>query len=206
MRSCGLVIMDAGPLIKLALANELDLLLAFDTKIYIPDEVLFEALEKFAWEHGSKLTADKVYLKKWVQRHSAKGAVVMPETLIGEAARAKRASGQFSPRARNHKRHTGELAAHEFFNHRDEWGHPGEPALLLIDDGPQIENVVVQNLDIHILSTFAMLTALQEAGIIQSAEAVWSTIQAAMPTAAAVPHDASVRGDTEYRSSLRKIR
>ena len=52
--------MDAGPLIKLALADQLDLLLCFDLKVYIPDEVYFEAAEKYAWEHQLPPTADKL--------------------------------------------------------------------------------------------------------------------------------------------------
>src|SRR5947209_19858959 len=124
MRSCGLVIMDAGPLIKLALVNQLDLLLSFDTRIYIPDEVLFEAAEKFAWEHGTKPTKDKVYLLSWVKAQKAKGTVAIPATLIGEAAKGKSDRGEFT--ASTHKRKTGELGAQEFFNHREEWGHPGE--------------------------------------------------------------------------------
>jgi hypothetical protein len=194
--------MDAGPLIKLALVNQLDLLLAFDTRIYVPDEVMFEAAEKFAWEHGIKPTKDKVYLVKWIRAQEAKGTVSVPTTLIGEAAKAKRDRGEFTPA--NHKRHTGELAAHEFFNHRHEWGHPGEPAVLLMDDGPQIENVRIQNLDVHILSTFGLLVALQTAKIIDSAETVWGGISAAIPTAPKLKHDESVRGDTRYRAMLRK--
>lgn len=196
--------MDAGPLIKLALVNELDLLLALGTKIYIPDEVLFEATEKFAWEHATKPTKDKVYLSEWVKKQVAKGGVAIPETLIGEAAQAKRKNGEFSPR--NHKRHTGELAAHEFFNHRDEWGHPGQPAVLLMDDRRQVENVVVQNLDVQVVSTFSFLVALQQEKIIPSAESVWTRIATAMPTAPKVQLDESVRGDTEYRSTLKKPR
>ena len=194
--------MDAGPLIKLALVRELDLLLALGTKIYIPDEVLFEAAEKFAWEHGAKPTEDKVYLAKWVRTQVAAGAVAIPDTLIGEAASAKRKSGEFSPS--NHKRHTGELAAHEFFNHRDEWGHPGEPAVLLMDDRRQVENVVIQNLDVQVVSTFSLLVALQDKKVIVSAESVWSRIAKAMPTAPKIRHDESVRGDTEYRSNIRR--
>jgi hypothetical protein len=194
--------MDAGPLIKLALVDQLDLLLAFDTRIYIPDEVLFEAAEKFAWEQGTKPSKDKVRLLKWVKTQEAKGTLAIPATLVGEAAKAKRDRGEFTPK--NHKRHTGELAAHEFFNHREEWGHPGEPAVLLMDDGPQIDNVRVQNLDVHILSTFGLLLALQGAKLIASAESIWSLISAAIPTAPKLQHDESVRGDTEYRSAIRK--
>ncbi len=51
MRACDLVIMDAGPLIKLALADRLDLLLCFDRHVYIPDEVEFEAVHKLSLIH-----------------------------------------------------------------------------------------------------------------------------------------------------------
>ena len=62
MRRRDLIIMDSGPLIKLALADRLDLLLAFNSGVYIPDEVYFEAAEKDAWEHGCAPTSDRVRL------------------------------------------------------------------------------------------------------------------------------------------------
>ena len=48
MRRCDLIVMDAGPLNMLAIADRLDLLLAVGLRVYIPDEVYFEAAEKFA--------------------------------------------------------------------------------------------------------------------------------------------------------------
>ena len=48
MRRCDLIVMDAGPLNMLAIADRLDLLLAVGLLVYIPDEVYFEAAEKFA--------------------------------------------------------------------------------------------------------------------------------------------------------------
>jgi hypothetical protein len=195
--------MDAGPLIKLALARELDLLLAFDIKVYIPDEVYFEAVEKQAWERRAKLTPDKLYLRDWVGKNQARNLVAVPETLIGEIARNKRASGEYAPGKKNHRKHTGELAAHDFFNHRDDWGHPGEPALLLVDDGPGIDRIRIENLDVHVLTTYSMLVAFQEAGIIASSKDVWQRIVAAIPTVEPIAADESMRRDTVYRSSLR---
>ena len=64
MRSIDLIIMNAGPLIELALADRLDLLLAFNSRVFIPDEVYFEAAGKDAWEHGCAPTSDKVRLAK----------------------------------------------------------------------------------------------------------------------------------------------
>jgi hypothetical protein len=199
--------MDAGPLIKLAVANQLDVLLAFDRKIYIPDEVYFEAVEKFAWEHKSALTKDKIQLQKWVKAQKASGRVFCPETLVGQIAKQKRDSGEYSPGSNNHRRNTGELAAHDFFNNREEWGHGGDPALILVDDGVAIDKIKLQNLDVYVLTTYSMLLALQEEHFIRSAEDVWLQIEAAIPTAwkATSPNPSgSVRGDTEYRSAIKR--
>lgn len=176
MRHCELVIMDAGPLIKLALANRLDLLLAFNLRVYIPDEVYFEAAEKFAWEDESTPTPDKVRLVTWVTEQKARGRVFCPDTLVGEAAARKRATGDYSPTQKNHRKNTGELAAHDFFNNREDWGHAGEPALFLIDDGPGVDKVKLQNLDECILSTYSMLVVLELEHLIESADAVWADV------------------------------
>lgn len=204
MRSCTLVIMDAGPLIKLALADQLDLLLCFDLKVYIPDEVYFEAAEKYAWEHQLPPTADKLRLKAWVKAQGRAGKVSCPQTLVGETAARKRAQGAYAPGMKNHRKNTGELAAHDFFNNREDWGHPGEPALLLMDDGPGIEKVKLQNLDVHILSTYALLVALEQDRQIASADAVWADVERALPTVQKAKVDASVRGSTQRPAALRR--
>lgn len=203
MRSCTLVIMDAGPLIKLALADQLDLLLCFDLRVYIPDEVYFEAAEKYAWEHESPPTADKLRLKAWVKAQARAGKVACPPTLVGETAARKRAQGVYQPGQKNHRKNTGELAAHDFFNNREDWGHPGEPALLLMDDGPGIEKVTLQNLDVFILSTYALLVALEEDGQIVSADAVWANIERALNTVEKLKVSKSVRG-TSARPAVQR--
>ena len=203
MRSCGLVIMDAGPLIKLALARELDLLLRFGVKVYIPDEICFEAVEKRAWERGEELAGDKIYLRDWINAAKSNGLVSVPDTLIGEIAKKKRASGEYTPAKKNHRKNTGELAAPAFFNNRDEWGHPGEPAILLTDDGPGIEKIRIENLDAYVLTTYAMLVAFQEAGIIASSQGIWQKIADALPSAAPLDVSESLRGTSELKSKLR---
>jgi hypothetical protein len=195
--------MDAGPLIKLALADRLDLLLCFDRHVYIPDEVEFEAVDKFAWEHGVAHTPDKLRLRAWIARQVGVGRVSCPQTLIGEIAKKKRESGEYAPLKRNHRRDTGELAAHDFFNNRDQAGHQSEPALLLMDDRPGIDKVRLHNLDVHLLSTYALLIALEQERILVSAAEVWSSIERNLPTVDPVAIDESIRGDTDYRSSLK---
>jgi len=50
MQDIDLIVLDAGPMNKLATINHLDLLLEFKT-IYVPDEIFFEAAEKASWLH-----------------------------------------------------------------------------------------------------------------------------------------------------------
>ena len=196
--------MDAGPLIKLALADRLDLLLRFRRHVFIPDEVEFEAVEKFSWENRTALSPDKLRLKSWIEKRSEEGLVTRSETLVGETVKSKRDSGEYAPEKKNHRRNTGELAAHDFFSNRDLWGHKGEPALLLMDDRPALDSVKLHNLDVHVLSTYAMLVALEQEHLVDSAVEVWQAIERNMRTADRIQVDESVRGDTEYRSLLEK--
>lgn len=179
MHSRDLIIMDAGPLIKLALADRLDLLLAFNSRVYIPDEVYFEAAEKDAWERGCAPTSDKVRVAKWVSEQKTKGRVFCPATLVGDAVARKRASGEYSPARKNHRKNTGALAAHDFLNNREDPGDAGDPALLLMDDGPGAEIVQLQDLAEHPLSTYSLLVVLELDKVIESADAIWSEIAAA---------------------------
>lgn len=204
MRACNLVIMDAGPLIKLALADRLDLLLCFRRHVFIPDEVEFEAVEKFSWENRTALSPDKLRLKSWIEKRTEEGLVSRSETLVGEIAKSKRESGEYAPEKKNHRRNTGELAAHDFFSNRDLWGRKGDPALLLMDDRPALDSVKLHNLDVHVLSTYAMLVALEQEHLVDSAVEVWQAVERNMPTAERIQVDQSVRGDTEYRSLLEK--
>lgn len=203
MRSCDLIIMDAGPLIKLALVDRLDLLLSFNLHVYIPDEVYFEAAEKYAWEHEVEPGPEALLLAEWVDKQESLGRVSRPATLVGESAKKRRDSGEYSPEKKNHRRNTGELAAHDFFNNRDSEGHGRRPALVLIDDGPAVDKIRLQNLDEHVLSTFAMLIAFEEEQKISSAEAIWSDIENQIPNVLIKNFDESIRGDTEYRERMR---
>ena len=177
IRSCELIIMDAGPLIKLASIDQLEMLLAFDLLIYIPDEVYFEAAEKFAWACEAEPRPAAVLLQKWVIKHEVVGSVSRPITLIGDSAKTKRDNAEYSPRKKNHRHHTGELAAHDFFNHRDNEGYEERPALILIDDGPAIEQTHFNSINVHVLSTYALLIALEQEKRISSAKITWSEIE-----------------------------
>jgi hypothetical protein len=198
--------MDAGPIIKLGLGESLDCLLRFQLPIYVPDEVYFEAVFKYAWEHESELTPDKEYIASWFERHSSGGQVTIAKSLIGEIAEEKRSKGLYKPGLKNHRKDTGELAAHDFFNNRDQAGHANAPALLLVDDAPAMDKVRLSNLDVHLLSTYSMLTAMEAEKVIPSADEIWKKIEAKMQTVYAQVADESVRDSTEYRSTFRRVR
>ena len=195
--------MDAGPIIKLALIDKLDLLLEFNLHIYIPDEVLFEAAEKFSWENETKPGPDALRISAWVEKNKLAGRVVVPETLVGEGAKKRRDRGEYTPAKKNHRRNTGELAAHDFFNNRELAGHAGRPVLVLIDDGPAVEKIRLHNLDEHVLSTYAMLVAFEDEKVISSAAIIWSEIEHIIPNLLVKHVDESIRGDTEYRKRMR---
>lgn len=205
LRACNLVIMDAGPLIKLAAADHLNLLLNFHRNIFIPDEVYFEAVEKLAWENNTPLTQDKIRLKDWIAKQQTSGRVSLADTYIGDNAKRDRASGRFNPT--NYPKGLGESASTSFFYNRDAYGFRNEPALMLIDDRPAIELMKIQALDMFILTTYAMLIALEEEHIIQSADTVWDDITHLLPTVDKVidpDPSGSVRGDSEYGSIMKR--
>ena len=97
-----------------------------------------------------------------------------PETLVGVAAARKRATGDYSPTRKNHRKNTGELAAHDFLMQREECSHADESALLLMDDGPGTDRGVLQNLDEDILSSDSRRAWLELGHLIDSAHAVGS--------------------------------
>ena len=81
---------------------------------------------------------------------------------------------------------------HDFFNGREEWGHPGEPALLWIDDGPGIDKLRLHHLDVHTLSTYALTVACEQKQPLASADAVWADLRAAKATPQKANVDESV--------------
>ncbi len=179
-KACKLVIMDAGPIIKLAVIRRLDLLFSFDLTVHIPDEVLFEAIEKQAWMESRPLSADKRYLQDWVEKHKNK-QVVPEETFIGSSARQGRDAGALSPES--YPPNLGELSADSVFLRRTAMGYSDNPAVLMVDDYDAIEMFRLKNADVYIFTTFSFLLQLEKDQLIGSAENVWAEIVDHLPTA-----------------------
>ena len=181
-KACKLVIMDAGPLIKLATIRELDLLFSFELAIHIPDEVLFEATEKQAWMDDKQLPPDKLYLKEWVEKYKKAGQVFLEDTFIGSSAKKGRESKELLPT--NYPMNLGELSADSVFLKRASLGYGDDPAVLMLDDYAASEMFKNKNSDVCIFTTFSFLLQLESGQLISSAEEYWSKITTHLPTAA----------------------
>jgi hypothetical protein len=66
------------------MVDQLELLLLFHLPICIPDEIYFEAAEKFAWEYEAEQRPAANLLQKWVLEQKSMGRVSRPDTLIVE--------------------------------------------------------------------------------------------------------------------------
>jgi hypothetical protein len=180
-KECKLVIMDAAPLIKLAVIEQLDLLFSFGLRIHIPDEVLFEAIEKHAWMEDRPLTSDKLYLQAWVEKNKEAKRVVPEHTFIGASARRGREEGELSPE--NYPPNLGELAADSVYLKRAALEYENDPAVLMLDDYAATEMFKNKNAGVFIFTTFSFLLQLEKAKFISSADEVWDEIVVHLPTA-----------------------
>jgi hypothetical protein len=160
-KCCALVLADTGPLITLAYANALDLLLLLDMPIYIVDEVYYEAT------HNKKYK-DAILIKSFISKH--KNIISIPETFIGNSASKFRSENPDKKTPRD----LGEAAIQNFINN-DLFKSIGEdiPALLLFEDD---KNITIGNDMIHLLSTKKLIYTLAELGLIDSGMTVWKKI------------------------------
>jgi len=201
MRKCAMLLMDSTPLIFLAKIGRLELLLEFNLPIYLPQEVLFEVTEKQAFENNRKQNDEELMILNFIRHHQANGTIFVIKTIVCEIAEKKRSE---NPGYRS--KGDGEVAANSLFLNRYEYGING-PALLLYEDA-DIEVVFNRN-DVHFLTTYAALVAMEKIHVIESADAEWEALckvyqeknHQALPRR---PVDRSNRGDTEYQSKIRR--
>ncbi len=152
MKTYGLIVCDASPLITLAKAQALDVLLRQPWPIRIPDAVYREA--------ASEAHEDGVRIAKWVAAHDDRVQLTPTEAGIEQDILLR--SGA---KARN----AGENAALEVINRFLE-KTPDLRAILLYEDDdvrrlPMIERA-------EIMTTGSFLFALERAGLIQSVDRI----------------------------------
>ena len=165
MRKCGMILMDATPIIFLAKINQLDLLLAFDIPIYLPKEVEYETVAKLAAKENRDQNEEEQLIADFFAKQSLLKRVFIIKTLVCEIVEIKRREDpNFSSQG------DGEVAANSLFLNRGSYGIDG-PALLLYEDTDV--KTVFQQQDVHFLTTYGLLVAMEKAGHIKSAKDEW---------------------------------
>lgn len=192
-----MVLMDSSPLIYLAKADCLHLLLKFGARIFIPDEVYFEAVGRWMGPNPSPVQtedppSDALDIARFVADNAGHFQVV--DTQLGTLLAQQRRSG-FDPKIDN----AGEMAAASVFDRRRELTGDRLPVLLVFED-TEVPLIFAQK-DVHLLSTYALLVAMELAGHLPSAQAAFERIPAGQRPSKKVI-DQSVRGSSEYASKI----
>jgi hypothetical protein len=162
MNKVALIVPDAGPLISLARANALDVLLALEIPIYIIDHVLYEV--------GKPEFIDGQIIRQFVAEHADR--IHEFETFVGKQAKAVRDAG-FSGRQPG----LGEAAISEFLSKYDLEFDDMSPMLLFEDSDISKRKIIVPD-SVHVTSTMKLLKGLELDGLIPSAQAIWDAIEA----------------------------
>ena len=150
---CELVVPDAGPLITLAYADRLDLLLAIGLKVVVVDTVKIELTRH--------LTPTSEKILAFLEANRIEVAI----TEVGKNA--------FEQGASFKKNHAGERAVQDFlFEFSERTDDEQCYALLLFEDHKIAGSAFVLPDNVYVLSTKAFLLKLQEKGIIPDAGAI----------------------------------
>lgn len=178
---------DAGPLISLAKADCLDLLLRLGFPLYVVDQVRFEVTR-------NKQYLDAVRIESFIQNHP--DSVREFSTAVGQAAAVRREAGEVRQPGQ------GEAAIAEFLQRLEEvTGDPDSPVLLLFEDSDVRKSRFVLSDNVHVVSTLGLLRGLERRGIIPSTEEVWKQIEAAGRVPSSAPVDQAgftVKGPTRW--------
>jgi len=182
------VLPDSGPLISLAMADALELLLVFkdQVRVVITDFVEFE-VTRYRNER-----ADAQKICDFILRHA--GLIEIEKTSIGEAL-----IQQFKIRQRYDEdaafrqsmndmgisppplpRDAGELSIVSFVNGLIS-NPPGEPVLVIAEDDFFLASGVATPGNAHIVSTRSFLEALSNLGKVRQARHVWADMKSARP-------------------------
>jgi hypothetical protein len=182
------VIPDAGPLISLAMADALDVLLVFNegVRIVITDFVEFEVTRY------RDQRADAQRICDFITRNA--GRIEIQQTLYGKAMKemfvlrerfdedpAFRAAMQaMNVQAPTLPKDVGELSIVSYVNGLITHP-PGTPVLILAEDDFFLHSGAANPGNAHVLSTRAFLEALQALGKVPNAKAIWQRILTSRP-------------------------
>jgi hypothetical protein len=166
------ILPDTAPLIHLAAGRALHVLNALG-RVVVVDIVMLEATF-----HSDKPFAAEVLA--WIQAGRQDGSnqpVEIAETELGGLYRLALEQGIKKPR------NAGEIAIAEWLG--DELRHIGGPALVVYENGRVPAMLARDGVleTVAVVTTRNLLAFAEERGIIQDAEAIWSDILLAIPTA-----------------------
>jgi hypothetical protein len=179
-----LIVTDTSPLITLAVADELDVLLLAGLPVEIPDAVYLEATRVRSAAGASRIAA-------WINNNSARVRIVPTEVGIDQQRRLDE---------RRSIRGMGEQASIEVledFLGRD----PDAEALLLFEDTDVIKRRAFVDARVSLVSTGDFLRELQEAHLIQSADHI---LDEAANTGRNVHRQRQPAEDSAARETLRE--
>ena len=150
-----LIVTDTSPLLTLALADALDVLLRAGLPVSIPDAVYFEATRVRGAPGATSIAA-------WIGDHPDQVRIVPTETGIDQLRRLEEGRPI---------RGLGEQAAIEALE-RVLRGAPGVEALLLFEDNDVARRRAVVDPRVGLISTGDLLRELEAAGLIQSGDRI----------------------------------
>ena len=195
-----ILIPDTGPLISLALAGELDLLLAVsDTvRIVVTDIVHWEAT------HRGRDKPDAVEIAQFFQKNSRHIEVFA--TTVGQLALSDLKRRQDAGEAVTLSKDLGELSiSNAIISMRR--ANPGEPTLVLVEDDWFAAHTLNDG-NVHVVSTASWLEGLEEIGVIPSAADVRARILRRRPYFRVDYREdtpaGKIEGGTEWRSRFGK--
>ncbi|MGF9566514.1 hypothetical protein [Neorhizobium sp. JUb45] len=160
-----IVVPDAGPLISLAKAKRLDLLIALRLPVYVMDQVYWEATR-------NKDKPDALAIIGFVEANA--DLVHIAETETGENARFAREAGRVGKRQSS----LGEAAISEFLT-GFEARFADTAALLIYEDSDFTRRRIIIPDNVHVVSTKSFIYGLQNRKLIDDAAAIWQSIREA---------------------------
>lgn len=186
--------MDASPLIYLAKANCLDLLLHFAKRIYVSDEIYFECAGRWfePYVESGEPPPDAIQIAEFVSANRHK--IVITDTQLGDQLKKDRLAG-----GKVNIQNAGEMSARSLFDRRREITGGRAPVLVIFEDTEV--PIRFAGIDVHLMSTYALFVAMEVAGYIHSAQGVFDSI-AAGSRPSDTPIDDSIFGDTSYTDLL----
>ena len=140
-------------------------------------------------------------LKDFARKHAKDGMVKIIETYTGASAKRDRRAKRLHPG--RYPPGLGEQAAHSVYLNT---AKSERPAVFLHNDEDAANLFRAKRLDVHLLTPFAFLLALEKTGKIESAETLWKQIETHFAGITKQQVDASLRGGSDYLTRIRRAR